>query len=150
MLYYGQDNQPLPNRSLDTPNEIAYWNSRGYNVNHTNYLYDVLDRLFNDAEQEALMNGNSRYDAALQATRRSRNAIRYYERNTGTPIQLPANYIPHHETFGERPIPIIDLTVDDDVGVNRVGFTDSDSDSDNMEGSGHIQSHNVRPFFAMN
>jgi len=44
-------------------------------------------------------------------------------------------------------IPIIDLTVDDDVGVNRVGVTDSDSD---MEGSGHIQSHNVRPFFAMN
>ena len=193
IVYYGQDIQPIANRSLDTPNEIAYWNSRGYNVNNTNYLYEVLDRLFDETEQTALAEGNDEMDAFFLARATTNNVIRDYENNTGTAIRLPANHIPYHESLNERPIPFFDLTVDNNnaappppmieenelppvfdfapppAGVNRVNIWDADTDdsdsdleplplnpnnmevSDNdMEGAGHISSHNVRPFFAMN
>ena len=192
IVYYGQDDEPIANRSLDTPNEIVYWNSRGYNVNHTNYLYEVLDRLFDETEQTALAEGNDEMDAFFLARETTNNVIRDYENNTGTAIRLPASYIPYHESLNERPIPFFDLTVDNNdappppmieatepppvydfapppAGVNRVNVWDADTDdsdsdleplplnpnnmevSDNdMEGAGHIPSHNVRPFFAMN
>ena len=206
IVYYGQDIQPIANRSLDTPNEIAYWNNRGYNVNNTNYLYEVLDRLFDETEQTALAEENDEMDAFYLARQTTNNVIRDYENNTGTAIRLPASYIPYHESFSRRPIPFFDLTGDnnDDVdvwnvdnnnnndappppmieatepppvydfapppaGVNRVNVWDADTDDsdsdleplplnpnnmevsdDDMEGAGHIHSHNVRPFFAMN
>ena len=113
-VYWGQDHRPIRNRNLDTPDEIEFLNSRGFGVNHTNYLYDVFNSIYDRLRQQALNAGNDLPDAHIEALEGVNNAIRDYEANTQTPVRLPDNYIPQHETFGERPVLFYDLTTDDE------------------------------------
>ena len=210
-VYYTPEGQPIPNRTLDTPDEInGINNSLNSNYTERDTLYDVFNNFYDEWESAYLHNHTAQY-ANNEALRNVNELIWGYDGiHTNTPLVLPANHIPYHpETFGERPVPFFDLTVNDDniapppptveendpppmfdltapnatTGVNTVGLwnadTDTDSDSeeielplgmnvvgfdennltnpntmevsdDEMEGAGHIQSHNVRPFFAMN
>ena len=180
-IYFDRNNRPIPNRSLDTPSEIAYLRRRGFNVDENNYIYDVFNDVYTDLNNQLIQDNVSADEAHWEASREANLAVDRYERVTQTPLILPANHIPNHESFGERPIPfakftddgapqaqpasvednermppMFDLT-DAPVGVNRVSDFDTDdsddSDSDmeglGLVGAGHIQSHNVRPFFAM-
>ena len=182
-IYFDRNNRPIPNRTLDTPSEIAYLRSRGFNVDENNYLYDVFNDVYTDLNNQLIQDNVSANEAHWEALRQANLAVDRYERVTQTPLELPANHIPNHDSFGERPIPFANLTDDDapqtqpatveenetpppmfdltdaPAGVNRVSdfdTDDDDSDSDmeleplSLEGAGHIQSHNVRPFFAMN
>tara|TARA_R110002153_G_scaffold24407_6_gene77956 strand:- start:100 stop:657 length:558 start_codon:yes stop_codon:yes gene_type:complete len=183
-IYFDRNNRPIPNRSLDTPSEIAYLRSRGFNVDENNYLYDVFNDVYTVINNQLIQDNVSSAEAHWEALRQAHLAVDRYERVTQTPLELPANHIPNHESFGERPIPFANLTDDDapqaqpatveenetpppmfdltdaPAGVNRVSdfdtddddsdVTDSDMEGLGLVGAGHIQSHNVRPFFAMN
>ena len=177
-IFYDEENVPIPNRSLDTPEEIQYLNAQGFNMDSTNFLYDVFNRAF-DLTREHLENQGLDEEAARdEALGRVDAFIEHYDALTGTPLQVPDNYVPQHDTFSERQLPIIDLTGESDEedappnvipvndppplydltpapqGVNRVGDDDTDVDSeaddDTYYGSGFIHPHYIRPFFSMN
>jgi len=59
-IYFDRDNRSIPNRSLDTPSEITYLRSRGFNVNENNYLYDVFNEVY-------IKNGNGSNDFCFSA-----------------------------------------------------------------------------------
>ncbi len=172
-VYYDEDDVPIPNRSLDSPEELQYVLAQGMNMDNTNYLYDVFNRAFDVTREHLVNQGMNEQEARDVALGRVDAFIENYEEMSETPLRFPDNYVPHHDTYSERPLPIIDLTGDDEEddapppvtipvnepppvydltpapqGVNRVAETDTDDDD--LYGSGYVQPHTLRPFFAMN
>ena len=112
-VYYTPQGQPIPNRTLDTPDEINGIN-RALDSNYTerDTLYDVFNNFYEEWEI-AYLHDHTRLYAEEEALEHVNAFIRNYD-GFNTPLILPANYLPLHESFEYRPIPYLDLTVDND------------------------------------
>ena len=128
-VYYTPEGQPIPNRTLDTPDEINGIN-RALDSNYTerDTLYDVFNNFYEEWEI-AYLHDHTRLYAEEEALEHVNAFIRNYD-GFNTPLILPANYLPLHESFEYRPIPYLDLTVDNVAPPPPMIEEENDDDSD--------------------
>ena len=167
-VYFTNEGEAIPNRTLDTPDEINEVNTLDPDVNYNerDMLYDVFNNIYDDW-YAAYRHNHSRSDANALALEEINRFVGTYSNisHSNTALILPDGYIPHHDTFHYEPIPFVDLVDggNPDPNPNNVNVVGNEIHAntnpnamevsdDEMEGAGrnYISPHTVLPFFAMN